>query len=158
MRRHCVSIEVLSKCDKTRWLGQSPSKSSQCIQCEAAGRGFTTGKTAQDDEVQVLNPDEDRVCGAVKLQVFQEATSNTGFTMIHLMLSQEPIQADRFVPKHPKLPLSLSSSCAFSAGKRKDAKIRKINWLLKVCQLRRRPWFSTRDTGRVEDAQLGYLS
>ena len=74
------------------------------------------------------------------------------------MLSQEPIQADRFVPKHPKLPLSLSSSCAFSAGKRKDAKIRKINWLLKVCQLRRRPWFSTRDTGRVEDAQLGYLS
>lgn len=73
------------------------------------------------------------------------------------MLSQEPIQADRFVPKHPKLPLSLSSSCAFSAGKRKDAKIRKINWLLKVCQLRRRPWFSTRDTGRVEDAQLGYL-
>lgn len=72
-------------------------------------------------------------------------------------LSQEPIQADRFVPKHPKLPLSLSSSCAFSAGKRKDAKIRKINWLLKVCQLRRRPWFSTRDSGRVEDAQLGYL-
>jgi len=26
--------------------------------CEAAGRGMTTGQTAQDDEVQVLNPDE----------------------------------------------------------------------------------------------------
>ena len=29
---------------------------------QAAGRGFTTGKTAQDDEVQVLNPDEDLPC------------------------------------------------------------------------------------------------
>lgn len=29
--------------------------------CEAAGRGFTTGKTAQDDEVQVLNPDEEPI-------------------------------------------------------------------------------------------------
>ncbi|CAK8986260.1 unnamed protein product [Durusdinium trenchii] len=40
--------------------------------CEAAGRGFTTGKTAQDDEVQVLNPDEEPI-EADRYATFEDA-------------------------------------------------------------------------------------
>jgi len=40
--------------------------------CEAAGRGVTTGKTAQDDEVQVLDPDEAPV-RAEKFTSFDDA-------------------------------------------------------------------------------------
>ncbi|CAJ1428405.1 unnamed protein product, partial [Effrenium voratum] len=29
--------------------------------CEAAGRGVTTGQTAKDDDVRVLNPEEEPV-------------------------------------------------------------------------------------------------
>ena len=34
------------------------SAKAPLVPCKAAGRGVTTGKTAQDDEVQVLDPDE----------------------------------------------------------------------------------------------------
>ena len=71
---------------------------------EAAGRGFTTGKTAQDDEVQVLNPDED--CRSIATLSNGKASRGKTEWVFQAMLFRillaclkEPIQADRFAPK-----------------------------------------------------------
>ena len=80
---------------------------------EAAGRGVTTGQTAQDDEVQVLDPDED------KLLRGREGVQVQKSMMLQKSLPASPCQAPvKAEKREPKLSQRLRISWNVETGSR----------------------------------------